>query len=80
MYEEHGDIKFFGNHRFTMMSITAGKKSADEKAESIRKDGFLARVTIRSKRHVSKEPSGSYFAGHGGFTVTTYCVWKGPKK
>lgn len=80
MYEEHGDIKFFGNHRFIMMNITAGKKSADEKAETIRKDGFLARVTVRSKRHVPKEPSGSYFSGHGGFTVTTYCVWKGPKK
>jgi hypothetical protein len=76
----HGDTKLFGNHRFTMVSIVGDKKGAEAKAENIRKEGYLARITVRSKRHVPKEPSGSYFGGHGGFTVTTYCVWKGAKK
>jgi hypothetical protein len=79
MVAEHGDRKKFGEHYYTMVKI-ASKKAAEEKAEEIREEGNLARVTIHRHTHVSEEAPGSYFAGHFHGSVKTYAVWKGPKR
>ena len=87
MWENSGDKKVFNGHVFTCMRVVSEKREAERLAGLIRDGdrkkgipGRLARVTLRSKKYYPKEPAGSYFAGHGGFTVTTYCVWQGPKR
>lgn len=77
---DSGDKTVFGGRVFTCMRVVAERAEADRLAGKIRDDGFLARVTQRTKRYIPKEPTGSYFQGHGGFTVSTYCVWKGPRR
>lgn len=78
MWENSGDKKVFNGRIFECVRVVSDKAEADRLAGKIRDAGHLARATLRSKRNVPKETG--YWAGHGGFTVTTYCVWRGPKK
>ena len=74
-----GDITEFGDRKYKCVRVIADtKKRANELAEEIREKGHYARVTQRTKRYVPKETG--YFAGSGGFTVETFCIWEGPKR
>jgi hypothetical protein len=82
MYENSGDIKTIDEHKYTCMRVVADKKDAEKIAKGLRDEGYRSRVTVRSKRHIPKEPAGSYFPTPPHFygDIITYCVWKGSKK